>query len=93
MTTGGNFEELSMETHCKSIENEISSLTEDLPKIYEKYLKKSSDEKAAILNFNVGFTANSLEKIIQNNNMHEARECIRKHQERALALRTDCPST
>ena len=57
MTSEEKLEELSMDLRCKSKDDDISSLIEDLPEIDQTCLKKTSNE-------NTGFAANCLDKIV-----------------------------
>ena len=76
VTSEEKFEELSVDTCCKSKDDDTSSLPEDLPEIYQTCLKKPSNENTT-LNFNAGFAASCLDKIAQHQDSHEAIECAK----------------
>ena len=59
MASEEKFEELSMDVYCKSKEDELSSLTDNLPEIDQNFLKNPSDNSVA-LNFQTGFATNCL---------------------------------
>ena len=91
MASEEKFEELSASDRCKSEDNGTSSLSDDLPEKDQTYMKKLSNENAA-LNFNTGFATNFLDKIAHHQDLRKARERMKSVRKIVAAQMTDCQS-
>ena len=83
MTPDEKLEELNISIYCSDSNSDISSLTDNLPTINANMLHqpKIIDETPPVLNFKDSFAARCADKIIQHEDMHIARERIKKRQD------------